>query len=142
MRIAVEGGQPPRPVAATGENAYTPTISPQGNRLAFVRNTAAQANIRRVGVARPGGQAGAPAKLISSSRWDVVPRYSPDGEQIVFASDRSGGYQIWVSDADGANARRLTHRFSVAATPHWSPDGEQIVFHGQTERGKDFIYTR
>ena len=142
MRIAVEGGQPPRPLASTGENARMPTISPQGNRLAFVRTTVAQENFWRVGVASPGGQAGVPAKLISSSRLDIVPRYSPDGEQIVFASDRSGDYQIWVSDADGANARRLTHRFSVAATPHWSPDGEQIVFHGQTERGKDLdIYT-
>ena len=142
MRIAVEGGQPPRPLASTGENARMPTISPQGNRLAFVRTTAAQANIWRVGVASPGGQAGAPTKLISSSRLDIVPRYSPDGEQIAFASTRSGDYQIWVSDADGANARQLTYRFSVAATPHWSPEGEQIVFHGQTERGKDFdIYT-
>ena len=138
MRIAVEGGQPPRPLAGTGENAYAPTISQQGNRLAFVRTTAAQANIWRVETAGPGTQAGAPRKLISSSRLDVVPRYSPDGEQIVFASDRSGSAQIWVADADGANARRLTHRFSVAATPHWSPDGEQIVFHGQTERGKNF----
>ena len=142
MRIAVEGGQAPRPLAGTGENATMPAISPQGNRLAFVRNTAAQAKIWRVRVAKTGGRAGAPTKLISSSRLDLVPRYSPDGEKIVFSSNRSVDLQIWISDADGANARRLTQRFNVAGAPHWSPDGEQIVFHGQTERGKDFdIYT-
>ena len=138
MRIAVEGGQPPRPLAATGENAYAPTISPQGNRLAFVRNTAAQANIWRVETAGPGTQAGAPAKLISSSRLDFDPRYSPDGEQIVFVSTRSGDFQIWVSDADGANARQLTDRFDYAGYPDWSHDGKKIAFGAQTERGKDF----
>ena len=136
MRIAVSGGQP-RPLTWIGTRAHMPAISPQGNRLAFVQNTAAQANVWRVRVASPGGQAGAPAKLISSTRADFDPQYSPDGEKIAFASDRSGSTQIWVSDADGSNARQLTHRFSFTGYPDWSPAGKKIVFVGRTEAGKD-----
>ena len=138
MRIAVSGGQPLRPLTSTGERALTPTISRQGNRLAFVQNTVAQANIWRVGVASPGGQAGVPTKFVSSSRLDFDPRYSPDGEKIAFISDRSGNFQIWVSDADGSNARQLAHRFDYAGYPDWSHDGKKIAFAAQTERGENF----
>ena len=138
MRIAVEGGQQPRPLTSTGQNAMMPAVSREGNRLAFVRNTVAQTNIWRVGVTSPGGQAGVPTKFVSSSRLDFDPRYSPDGEKIAFASDRSGNLQIWVSAADGSNARQLTDRFDYAGYPDWSHDGKKIAFAAQTERGKDF----
>ena len=138
MRITVSGGQQPRPLTSTGQNAMMPAVSREGNRLAFVRNTVAQTNIWRVGVTSPGGQAGVPTKFVSSSRLDFDPRYSPDGEKIAFASDRSGNFQIWVSAADGSNARQLTHRFDYAGYPDWSHDGKKIAFAAQTERGKDF----
>ena len=35
-------------------------------------------------------------------------RWSPDGSQVVFLSDRSGATEVWVADADGANLRQVT----------------------------------
>ena len=137
MRMTISGGQP-RPVAL-GAGGVFPAISKQGNRLAFATSPT-QTNIWRIKVAGPGGKAGPPTKLISSTRTDVFPQYSPDGEKIAFASTRSGSRQVWVSDSDGSNAKQLTHAFDAADTPDWSPDGNRIAFMSRTETEEPEIY--
>ena len=62
---------------------------------------------------------------------------SPDGRWIAFASGRGNGAdepELYVMDADGRNARRLTQSqrglrtFWQNTSPAWSPDGRTIVF--------------
>ena len=53
---------------------------------------------------------------------------SPDGSRIVFESDRSGGQQLYVMNADGSNQRRISHGGGRYATPEWSPRGDLIAF--------------
>lgn len=70
-----------------------------------------------------------PVRLISSTKDDEEPEYSPDGKQIVFKSNRSGRLEIWVSNSDGSNPVQLT--FGVGENtflPRWSPDGRRILF--------------
>ena len=55
-------------------------------------------------------------------------RWSPDGEQIAYASERDGELQVWVMGADGQNARQLTTRGKTNYDPSWSPDGEWIAY--------------
>ncbi len=55
---------------------------------------------------------------------DRFPAFSPDGEQIAFRSERSGG-GIFVMGATGESVRRLT---DFGHHPAWSPDGKQIAF--------------
>src|SRR6056297_3872103 len=45
-----------------------------------------------------GGQA---TQLTSGLAFDAQPRFSPDGEHIVFTSDMDGGQNIWVMSLDG-----------------------------------------
>lgn len=60
--------------------------------------------------------------------WDMQPRFSPDGKQIAFTSDRAGGDNIWVMDVDGENARQITKEtFRLMNNPTWSPDGTYIA---------------
>ncbi len=72
---------------------------------------------------------GGEATLISSGpAIDRQPRFSPDGSQIVFTSDRSGQYNIWVSDRDGQNVRRISGETSLKiSNAAWAPDGRYIV---------------
>jgi Tol biopolymer transport system component len=72
--------------------------------------------------------------LITSSRLDRFPRYSPDGKKIAFASLRSGSWQLWVSDDDGGNPVQMTsfERGEVRFTS-WSADGRQIGFSSNAE---------
>jgi TolB protein len=39
---------------------------------------------------------------------EIGARWSPDGKQVVFLSDRSGATEVWVADVDGANLRQVT----------------------------------
>jgi Tol biopolymer transport system component len=62
---------------------------------------------------------------------DLYARWSPDGSQIAFASDRhsqTGGSEIYIMNADGSGVRRLTHSNIASFMPNWMPDGERIVF--------------
>ena len=47
-------------------------------------------------------------QLTSDPGGDGKPAWSPDGERIVFTSDRTGVGQVHVMDADGGNVTQLT----------------------------------
>ncbi|HEX7047154.1 MAG TPA: amidohydrolase family protein [Gammaproteobacteria bacterium] len=72
---------------------------------------------------------GGEAKQITSGMaWDMQPRYSPDGDEIAFTSDRAGGDNIWIMNADGSEPRQLTDEsFRLLNNPTWTPDGEYIA---------------
>lgn len=60
----------------------------------------------------------------NSKDWDA--KWSPDGSQIVFVSDRDGVNAIYLMDADGSNPRRLSQGKGIL--PAWSPDGSRIAY--------------
>lgn len=48
--------------------------------------------------------------------------------QIVYASDRSGMWEIWLMDWDGANQRKITTHGALSILPSWAPDNERMVY--------------
>jgi TolB protein len=48
--------------------------------------------------------------------------------QIAYASDRSGNWEIWLMDWDGANQRKITNHGVLSILPSWSPDNERMVY--------------
>ena len=63
--------------------------------------------------------------------------WSPDGSRIAFSENSDGNDEIYVMNADGTNATRLTNSAESDRYPSWSPDGSQIAFvsdrHGNRE---------
>jgi dipeptidyl aminopeptidase/acylaminoacyl peptidase len=57
-----------------------------------------------------------------------VPRWSPDGQKIVFHSDLEGQWEIYVIPAAGGRPRRLTSHPANDQTPSVSRDGEWVYF--------------
>lgn len=73
--------------------------------------------------------AGGTATCIRSGlAWEVQPRFSPDGKQLLFTSDAGGGDNIWVMNTDGSKARQVTtESFRLLNNACWMPDGQHFV---------------
>lgn len=80
-------------------------------------------------------QRGLAGQLLLSNASDIHPRWSPDGKRIAFSSNRSGRYQIWLTDADGSNLHQVTHGDGDNRWPTWSPNGRRILF-TQVKQGR------
>jgi len=48
--------------------------------------------------------------------------------KLVFISKRTGNKEVYLSDYDGKNAKRLTRNGSINLSPKWAPDGKKIVY--------------
>lgn len=56
------------------------------------------------------------------------PALSPDGQTLVFQSNRTGRWELYTSKPDGSGLKQLTNMPGDNVIPSWSPDGKQIVF--------------
>ncbi|CBI18981.3 unnamed protein product, partial [Vitis vinifera] len=72
---------------------------------------------------------------LTEGPWtDTMCNWSPDGDWIVFASDREnpggGGFELYVIHPNGTGLRKVVHSGSAGRTNHpwFSPDGKSIVF--------------
>ena len=94
-------------------------VSPDGSRVAFDM-------LGDIYVMPIGG--GSPVRIAQGLSYEQQPRWSPDGSRIAFVSDRAGGDNIWIMNADGSGKRQLTKEdFRLLNQPSWSPDGRYIV---------------
>lgn len=72
-----------------------------------------------------GGKAKAIAKGMA---WEMQPRFSPDGKQIAFISDRDGADNLWIMDIDGTNLQQVSkEKTNLVHNPNWSPNGDYIA---------------
>ncbi len=115
------------PLKAARTHAFTATqgtwisldVSPDGERIVFDL----LGDIYSMPVS--GGKATA---LTEGMAYDAQPRFSPDGKRIVFISDRSGGENVWLMNADGKDTVALTTgNTNQYVSPEFAPDGKYIV---------------
>ena len=136
-RVSASGGTPEQ-LTVGGEGGSTLAISRQGDRLAYSQESR-DTDIWRIGASGSDGTLN-PTRLISSTRPDYGPQYSPDGKKIAFTSGRSGSNEIWVCDADGLNPVQLTSFAGPdVGSPRWSPDGRQIAFDSVATGNRDIF---
>ena len=76
--------------------------------------------------------------IISDAGGNAAPQFSPDGRKIAFMSNRSGPWQIWMSNADGSEPVQVSFTDS-AGTPRWAPDGKSFVFDAPWD-GTTFVF--
>lgn len=67
--------------------------------------------------------------LTSGVPWDMQPRFSPDGAQLAFTSDRAGGDNLWVLtlSSPGKPKAITEEKFRLLNQPVWDPSGPYLA---------------
>jgi len=103
-------------------------FSPDGARVAFVVAEPPKGERRARHIWLYDKKSGAVRQFTFSAKDESSPRWSPDGKQLAFLSNRDDQQQIYVMRADGGEAAALTKGKRSVRSFAWSPDGKQIAF--------------
>ena len=95
-----------------------PSVSPDGETLAFTA----------LGDLWVADRQGETQRLTQDPFLDIDPVFTPDGNSLVFASDRGGGMEIWQLNLDTGAARQVTRGEGPAYLPSVAPDGNQLAY--------------
>ncbi|HEV2272739.1 MAG TPA: Tol-Pal system beta propeller repeat protein TolB [Acidobacteriaceae bacterium] len=129
-------GQGARPITRLGTISLSPRPSPDNSRVAFASLGRNGWSIRMyslvlgrlVSFPSPGGNTFSPA-------------WSSDGGKLAYSSSRSGDPEIYISDASGAGARRVTAFRGPDVSPTWNPKTNAQIAWCSGRTGLPQIYT-
>ena len=74
-------------------------------------------------------------RLTVNQGRDVFPRFSPDGTQIAFSSNREGNYDVYLIPSIGGRPRQMTFHSADDIVVGWTPDGKKIIFTSSRNAG-------
>ena len=103
---------------------FDPDIDSTGRFMVYAstrHRERADIYIKRIG-------ATAITQLTTDPANDVMPVFSPDGQQVAFASDRGGNWDIYLMDVRGGQAMQLTNDPTDEIHPSFSHDGSKLVY--------------
>ncbi|HYO80882.1 MAG TPA: hypothetical protein VES20_05735 [Bryobacteraceae bacterium] len=128
-------GEAPQLLSEAGRHVLEPSVSRDGTRVLYTE-AVQTSNVWRV---QPNSSAPAHKLIVSSRRTDSA-QYSPDGTKIAFVSNRSGDWEIWLSDSQGRQQVQLTRLAGPhVGSPRWSPDSRRLAF-DVGENGRSGVY--
>ena len=117
---------PPRArrLSASSREQLSPSISPDGSKIAF---ESTQSGAREIWVC---GSDGSNAQQVTDFRnaWTGTPRWSPDGKLIAFDSRVGGEADLYVVNPNGGIPHKLSIDRRDNSMPSWSKDGAWIYF--------------
>src|SRR5438105_5056575 len=113
---------PPHVPGAQG--AFEGAVSPDGRTLVFRVDTPDRR--RDIWWVSLGGDS-TPHPIAATAAEELMPRLSPDGRWLAYASDESGRSEVYVRPFPGPGGRA---QISAAggAEPVWSPDGARLLY--------------
>jgi Tol biopolymer transport system component len=108
-----------------------PSLSPDGTRLVYMGPAI---DGPADGLYLTELASGITARLANTTRGDINPLWSPDGQTIAFTRGPSSGligapgpYNVMLTGADGTNLRQLTEGAAANYAMAWLPDGKQLL---------------
>ena len=107
----------------------SPTLSPDGTQLAYVRSQVDQAAMEVRSQLMLGRVGDGEARPFTAGQKDTLPRFSPDGATLAFLrQDEQELRQLWLIPMAGGEGRQLTQEPGAVTEYAWSPDSKAIAF--------------
>jgi Tol biopolymer transport system component/DNA-binding winged helix-turn-helix (wHTH) protein len=113
---------PPALAISSTRGEWCPQFSPDGRRVAFISDRSGVRGTGEIWLADPDGSNALP--LTSMSTHTFAPRWSPEGQRIIFHSN----WEVHVIAASGGAPRKLSSRPASEGYPSFSRDGRWIYF--------------
>ncbi len=111
------------------ELATDPQISPDGGRIIYVRQFADIMTDRRCSNLWMINFDGTNNRPLTTGNFsDTTPRWSPDGSQVIYISNRDGSPQVYRRWMDSGQTAKITNLTQSPSGLNWSPDGKWISF--------------
>jgi dipeptidyl aminopeptidase/acylaminoacyl peptidase len=117
-------------------------LSPDGNSLLYVQSLANwDANLNMKTIWKIGINGRNPVQMSSNVADATAPKWSPNGQQILFISKRGNDEkpQVYIMPATGGEALRFTNHNTAVSSAQWSPNGNEIYFIASDEKSEDQI---
>jgi TolB protein len=130
-------GQNQKIVTRLGSISLSPRISPDNSRLAFSSIGREGWSIRMYSM-ELGRMVSFPAGVAGGSNFS--PAWAADGSKIAFSSSRTGQSEIWIADANGGGAHKITS-FKNNSSPVWNPKTNAQIAWVSGRTGEPQIYT-
>lgn len=118
------------------DSDHSPTWSLDSQRIAFVRERGERDKQADVFVI---GADGTGEDCLTFGTWrsnEIDPCFSPDGEEVVYASDRDGTFDIFAQRLDGTGIRKLTHAPGDETDPAWCPTRSVLAYVARSADGQ------
>jgi Tol biopolymer transport system component len=117
-----------KPLGTAGSRGrfYSPELSPDAKQVAFHQGDPQTGNndVWVLDLAR-----GEPRRFTFDPAIDIMPRWSPDGKQIIFQSNRDGPFNIYQKLSSGVGSEEHLFPSPVSVSPQdWSADGRFLVY--------------
>ncbi len=109
-----------------------PAWSPDGTRIAFVRDDTRDTSIWELVLAN-----GELRSLVQTPTLDLDPAYTSDGTGLMYSSASEGDLDIWLAAISGGASERLTAEAGLELRPQ--PHGDGYVYVAKTRGGADEI---
>lgn len=112
-------------------SAFAPSWSAQG-LIAFSWSPVANAEIYTIPASQftlidSHSTVPRPQRITENMYTDTAADWSPDGQWIVFMSDRAGSSDLYRMRPDGSELQAISLSPAYEGDPSWSPDGQQIA---------------
>jgi TolB protein len=131
-------GQNQHAITHLGTVTLSPRISPDNSRIAFSSLDREGWAVRMYSL-ELGRKVSFPAGTVGGS--NTTPAWSSDGAKIAFSSSRSGDPEIWISDAAGGPAHKITSFRGPDVSPCWNPRTNAQIAWVSGRTGLPQIYT-
>lgn len=118
-------------------NQILPTISQQGDKIAFICDATGRPDLFLQYIHSTGKSIGKPRQIFSIPHSvNASPAFSPDGNKLAFVSDMDWTPRIYLLDLKKENSidnlTCITKKNRENTAPSWSPDGKKIAYSAKT----------